>query len=71
MKMVDSLDDLKSSQLVIGKNLPNYEMLDAKMASALNKIIQNSQFKKKGEPRGTECPGKGQVSKRKIRLNFK
>ena len=25
----------------------NFEMLDAKIASALNKIIQNSQFKKK------------------------
>ena len=26
---------------------PNFEMLDAKIASVLNKIIQNSQFKKK------------------------
>ena len=35
--------------LAIGcwKNFPNFEMLDAKIASALNKIIQNSQFKKK------------------------
>ena len=32
---------------VSGKNFPNFEMLDAKIASALNKIIQNSQFKKK------------------------
>ena len=29
------------------KNFPNFEMLDAKIASALNKIIQNSHFKKK------------------------
>ena len=28
-------------------NFPNFEMLDAKIASALNKIIQDSQFKKK------------------------
>ena len=45
--MVDSLDELKSSQSVAGKNFPNSEMLDAKVASALNKIIQKSQVKKK------------------------
>ena len=47
MEIVDSLDDLKSSRSVAGKDFPNFEMLDAKMAFALNKIIQNSQFKKK------------------------
>ena len=41
------LDELKSSRSVCGKNFPNFEMLDAKIASALNKIIQNSHFKKK------------------------
>ena len=45
--MVDSLDELKSSRSVSGQNFPNFEMLDAKIASALNKIIQNSQVKKK------------------------
>ena len=29
------------------KDFPNFEMLNAKIVSALNKIIQNSQFKKK------------------------
>ena len=33
--------------MVAGKNFSNFEMLDAKIASGLNKIIQNSQFKKK------------------------
>ena len=47
VEMVDSLDDLKSSRSVFGKDFPNFEMLDAKIASALNKIVQNSQFKKK------------------------
>ena len=47
VEMVDSLEELKSSRTVFGKNFPNFEMLDAKIASALNKIIQNSQFKKK------------------------
>ena len=45
--MVDSLEKLKSSRSVYGMHLPNFEMLDAKIAHALNKIIQNSQFKKK------------------------
>ena len=47
VEMVDSLEELKSSRSVCGKDFPNSEMLDAKIASALNKIIQNSQFKKK------------------------
>ena len=47
VEMVDSLDVLRSSRSVIGKDFRNFEMLDAKIASALNKIIQNSQSKKK------------------------
>ena len=47
MEMVDSLDELKFSRSVSGYNFPNFEMLDAKIASALNKIIQNSHFKRK------------------------
>ena len=41
VEMVDSLEELKSSRSASGKNFPNFEMLDAKIASALNKIIQN------------------------------
>ena len=47
VEMVDSLEELKSSRAVSGENFLNFEMLDAKIACALNKIIQNSQFKKK------------------------
>ena len=48
MEMVDSVDDLKSSRSIQGCTyFPNFEMLDASIASALNKIIQNSYFKKK------------------------
>ena len=47
VEMVASLDELKSSRSVDGKEFPNFEMLDAKIATALNKIIQNSHFKKK------------------------
>ena len=45
--MVGSMDGLLSSRSVAGKKFPNFDLLDAKIASALNKIIQNSQFKKK------------------------
>ena len=48
VEMVDSLEELKSSRSIQGyAHFPNFEMLVAKIASALNKIIQNSQFKKK------------------------
>ena len=47
MEMFDSLGELKSSRSAAGKNFPNFEMLDAKIASASNKIIQHSHFKKK------------------------
>ena len=47
VEMVDSLEELNSSRSVYGKDFPNFEMLDAKIVSALNKIIQNSHFKKK------------------------
>ena len=47
VEMVDSLDELKSSRSVSGNNFPKLEMLDAKIASALNTIIPNYHFKKK------------------------
>ena len=47
VKMVDSVDDLKSSSSVRGIQMPNFEVLDARIASALNKIIHNSQFKRR------------------------
>ena len=46
VEMVDSLDELKCSRSVAGKKFQNFDMLDAKVASAPNKIIQNSHFKK-------------------------
>ena len=47
VEMVDSVDDLKSSSSTRGISMPNFEVLDARIASALNKIIQNSHFKRK------------------------
>ena len=49
-----------------GLDFPNFEMLDARIASALNKISQNSQFKKEeGQSGGAESPKRGSVSTRK------
>ena len=47
MEMVDSVDDLMSSSSVRGISMPNFEVLDARNASALNRIIHNSHFKRR------------------------
>ena len=47
VELVDSVDDLKSSYSVRGIQMPNFEVPDAKIASALNRIIHNTQFKRK------------------------
>ena len=47
VELVDSVDELRSSSSTRGISMPNFEVLDARTASALNKIIQNSQFKRR------------------------
>ena len=47
VELVDSVDELRSSSSTRGISMPNFEVLDARIASALNKIIHNSQFKGK------------------------
>ena len=47
VEMVESVDDLKSACSTRGTLTPDFEVLDAKIASALNKIIHNTRFKKK------------------------
>ena len=47
VELVDSVDELKSSSSSRGISMPNFEVLDARIASALNKIIHNSQFKRR------------------------
>ena len=44
---VDSVDDLRSSLSIRGISMPNFEVLDARIASALNKIIHTSHFKRR------------------------
>ena len=44
MELVDSVDELRTSSSIRGISMPNFEVLDARIASALNKIIHNSHF---------------------------
>ena len=46
VEMVHSVDELRSSSSFRCISMPNLEVLDARIASALNKIIHNSNFKK-------------------------
>ena len=46
-EMVDSVDDSRSSSSIRGIQMPNFEVLDARIASALNNIIYNSHFKRR------------------------
>ena len=47
VEMVELVDDLKPSRSIRGTPGPDFEVLDAKIASALNRIIHNTRFKKK------------------------
>ena len=47
VELVESVDDLKFSSSIKGTPGPDFALLDARIASALNKIIQNSRVKKK------------------------
>ena len=67
VEMVDSLDEPQSSRSVNGKDFPNFEMLDAKLAPAQNKIIQKSQFKKKVSLEEQKSPKRGPGSARETK----
>ena len=47
VELVDAVDDLKCSCSVRGIRMPDFEVRDAKIASALNRIIHKTQFKRK------------------------
>ena len=47
VELVDSVDELRSSSSTRGISMPNFEVLDARIASDLNEIIHNSHFKRK------------------------
>ena len=58
VEMVDSLDELKSSRSVCGKDFPNFEMLDAKIASCSEQDHPEFPVQEEGQPRGAESPQK-------------
>ena len=45
VELVDLVDKLRSSSSLRSISMPDFEVLDARIASALNKIIHNTQFK--------------------------
>ena len=47
LEMVDSVNDLKTLSSVRGIRMPDFEVLDARIASALKRIIHNSHFKRR------------------------
>ena len=59
VEMVESVDDLKSSSSTRCISMPKFEVLDARIASALKRIIHNTRFKRKDQSGGTEGPKRG------------
>ena len=55
-ELVDSVDELRNLRRSIQRysNAEILKLLDARIASALNRIIHNSHFKKKGQSGGNE-----------------
>ena len=47
VELAGSMDDLKSSCSLRGFQMPKFEVLDAKIATALDRIIHNTRFKRK------------------------
>ena len=47
VELADSVDELRSSSSIRSIPMPVFEVFDARIASALNKIIRNSHFKRK------------------------
>ena len=47
VELVDSVDELRSSSATRGISMPTFEVRDAKIASALNRISHNSHFRRR------------------------
>ena len=59
VETVDSVDDLKSSCSVRGIRMPDFQVLDAKIASALNRIVHNTPLKRKVSLEEQKAPKEG------------
>ena len=47
VELVDSVGELRTSSSIRGISMPNFEVLDARIVSTLNKIIHNSYLKRR------------------------
>ena len=47
VELVDSINELRSSSSIRSIPMPDFQALDARIDSALNKIIHNSNFRRK------------------------
>ena len=65
VEMVNSVDDLKSSLCLRGMRMPNFDVLDARIASALNRIIHNSHFNRRISLDEQKRPKRGPFLSRK------
>ena len=59
VELVDSVDELRSSSSTRGISMPDFEVIDARIASALNTIIHNSQFKRRISLEEQKSPERG------------
>ena len=59
VEMVATVDDLMSSLSTRGIQMPNFEVLDAKIAPTLNRIIHNTHFKRRDILEDTKGPEAG------------
>ena len=59
VELVDSVDELTSSSSTRGISMPNFEVLDARIASALNKIIDNSKYQRRISREEQKGPERG------------
>ena len=62
--MVDPVDELKSSSSIQSISMPNFEVLDARIASALNRINHKFSLLMKNQFEGTKSPEAGQFLSR-------
>ena len=71
VEMVESVDYLKSSCSVRGIRMPDFEVLDARIASALNRIIHNSHFKRRVSLEEQKSPKRGPFPSRQTYDQFR
>ena len=65
VEMVASVDELKSSSSIRGIRMPDFEVLDTRIASALNRIIHDSHFKRRVSLEEQKSPKRGPFPSRK------